>query len=82
MKKLYRVARISANKIKKEDCLKLSEDQALRIASHCIIRKEGYALDEEILSELLAFHISRTDRFALIALLIDVRKGFQIVVFV
>jgi hypothetical protein len=82
MKKPYKVARVSANKIKKEDYLELSEEQAGRVVESSTMRKGGYALDEEILTELLAFPISRNQRFALIALLIEVSRGLKIVMFV
>ena len=62
MKKPYKVARVSANKIKKEDYLELSEEQAGRVVESSTMRKGGYALDEEILTELLAFPISRITR--------------------
>lgn len=82
MKKPYRVARVSANKIRREDSLELTEEQARRIVEGCPMRKGGYTLNEDVLAELLALAVSRNQRFALFALLIEVRKGFLIVVFI
>ena len=83
MKKPYKVARISGNKVKWEDWLELSEDQAKMIAdSSCGKRKKGYLLNENVMLELLGQKISRTIRFVLHALLIDVKKGYAMVVFV
>lgn len=83
MKKPYKVARILGNKVKWEDWLELSEDQAKMIAdSSCGKRKEGYLLNENVMLELLGQKISRIVRFALHALLIDVKKGYAMVVFV
>ena len=80
MKKPYRVARIAANKIRREDLLELTEDQAARVVAHGRKWKCGYVLDGDILAELLAMAVSRSQRFALIALLIEVGKGFKMVV--
>ena len=82
MKKPYRVARIAANKIRREDLLELTEDQAARVVSHGRKWKCGYVLDGDVLAELLAMAVSRSQRFALIALLIEVGKGFKTVAFV
>ena len=83
MKKPYKVARISRNKVKWEDWLELSEDQAKMIAdSSCGKRKEGYLLNENVILELLGQKISRAVRFALHVLLIDVRKGYAMVVYI
>lgn len=83
MKKPYKVARISGNKVKWEDWLELSEDQAkMIIGCSCGKKKEGYLLNENVMLELLGQKISRTVRFALHALLIDVKKGYAMVVFV
>ena len=80
MKKPYRVARIAANKIRREDLLELTEDQAARVTAHSRKWKNGYVLDEDVLAELLTLAVSRSQRFALIALLIEVGKGFKTVV--
>ena len=82
MKKPCRVARIAANKIRREDLLELTEDQAARVVSHGRKWKCGYVLDGDVLAELLAMAVSRSQRFALIALLIEVGKGFKTVVYV
>ena len=82
MNKLYRVARLSGGNIKREDILELSEDQVRRIADYCSMKKEGYALDEKVLVECLDLCVGNTAKYTLFALLIDVRKGFQIVVFI
>lgn len=80
MKKAYKVARITANKIRREDLLELTEEQAMKVTAHCRTRKYGYVLNEDVLAELLALAISRSQRFALVALLIEVRSGFKMVV--
>ena len=82
MRKTYRIARMSANKVRWEDSIDLPEEWAERIASHCAMRKEGYALDGKILAELYDLSLSGKDRFALLALLVEVLKGHQIVLFV
>jgi hypothetical protein len=82
MRKTYRVARMSANKVRWEDCVDLPEEWADRITNSCVKRKDGYALDENVLAELLDLHAGETVRFALLALLVDVRKGRKIVLFV
>lgn len=46
------------------------------------MRKEGYALDGKILAELYDLSISSKDRFSLLALLVEVLKGYRIVLFV
>ena len=80
MKKPYRVVRISANKIRREDLLELTEEQAMRVTDHCQMKKYGYVLNEDVLTELLALAVSRNQKFALVALLIEVRKGFKMAV--
>ena len=82
MNKVYKVARMSANKFRWEDELLMPEEWADRIASSCEKRKDGYALDENVLAELLDLHASETIRFALLALLVDVIKGHKIVLFI
>ena len=82
MKKPYRVARIAANKIRRVDSLELTEEQATRVVAHGQKWKCGYVLDGDVLAELLALAVSRSQRFALIALLIEVGKGFKTVVYV
>ncbi len=82
MKKLYRIARITANKIRREDSLELTEEQATRVVAHGQKWKCGYVLDGDVLAELLALAVSRSQRFSLIALLIEVGKGFKLVVFI
>jgi hypothetical protein len=82
MRKTYRIARMSANNVRWEDSIDLSEEWAERIANSCVKRKDGYALDENVLAELLDLHASETIRFALLALLVDVRKGHKIVLFI
>lgn len=73
---------MSANNVRWEDSIDLSEEWAERIANSCVKRKDGYALDENVLAELLDLHASETIRFALLALLVDVRKGHKIVLFI
>ena len=83
MKKLCKVARISGGKVKWEDWLELNEHQARLIAdSGCGKRKEGALLNENVILELLGQKISRAVRFALHVLLIDVRKGYAMVVYI
>lgn len=83
MKQLFKVARISAGKVKWEDWLELNEHQARLIANSGYgKRKEGYLLNENVVLELLKHKISRTARFALRVLLIDVRKGYAMVVYI
>lgn len=82
MNKVYKVARMSANKIKWEDSIDLAEQWADRIASSCVKWKNGYALDENVLVELLNLCAGETVRFALLALLVDVRKGYKMVLFI
>ena len=82
MGKTYRIAKMSANKVRWEDSIDLPVEWADRIASSCVKRKDGYALDENVLAELLDLHASETIRFALLALLVDVRKGHKIVLFI
>lgn len=80
MKKPYKVARISSNKIRREDNLELTEEQTARVVAHSQKWKCGYVLDKDVLAELLTLAVSRNQRFALIALLIEVKKGFKMVV--
>ena len=82
MRRVYRVARVSSNKVRWEDSIDLPVEWAERIANRCTMRKEGYALDGKILAELLDLSLSSKDRFTLLALLVEVLKGYQIVLFV
>ena len=82
MKKSYRVARITGGKIKREDVIELTGAQVTSITNHCSIKKDGYSLDEEVLTECLDLCSNDMARFTLLALLIDVQKGFQIVVYI
>ena len=82
MRKTYRIARMSANKVRWEDSIDLPVEWAERIANHCTMRKGGYAMDGKILAELYDLSISSKDRFSLLALLVEVLKGYRIVLFV
>ena len=73
---------MSANKVRWEDCVDLPEEWADRITNSCVKRKDGYVLDENVLAELLDLQAGETVKFALLALLVDVRKGRKIVLFV
>lgn len=83
MEKLCKVARISGIKVKWEDWLELNKDLLKLVAeSSCERKRDGYLLNENILLEFLEQKISRALRFALHALLIDVRKGYAIVIYI
>ena len=82
MKKLYKVARIASEKVKWVESLELKEEMAERIAESCCKKKGGYVLNEKVLAELLGCGISGNDRFVLLALLVEVMNGHQIVVFI
>lgn len=81
MRRVYRVARISSNNVRWEDGIDLPEEWVERIANCCAMKRGGYALDDKILAELCNLSFSSKDKFTLLALLVDVLKGYQIVLF-
>ena len=82
MKKLYKVARIASEKFKWMEGLELREEMAERIAERCRMKKGGYVLNKNVLLEFLDSGVRGNDRFVLLALLVEVMNGHQIVVFI
>ena len=82
MKKSYKVARLANGKVKWEEGIELKVEMAERIAESCERKRGGYVLNEKILAELLGCGVDGKYRFVLLALLIEVRNGRLILVFV
>ena len=82
MKKLYKVARIASEKVKWVESLELKEEMAERIAESCCKKKGGYILNNNVLLEFLISGVRGNDRFVLLALLVEVMNGHQIVVLI
>ena len=82
MKKLYNVARIASEKVKWVESLELKEEMAERIAGRCCKKKGGYILNKNVLLEFLDSGVRGNDRCVLLALLVEVMNGHQIVVFI